>query len=420
MTTVYLYAFIDRHLLSLLVDPVRTTLGLSDTAFSLAHGFVFALTLGVACVPAGRVVDRGSRVRVLAAAIALWSAMTLATGLANSFAMLLVCRIGVALGQSALNPATYALIADRFPPNRLGLALGIFGMAPHLGVGLANLAGAAVLATMPPEGIALPLLGALQPWQIAFFTAGAPGLALTIVVLCLPETGRTGSGGRVEGVPLSVVLDFFKCNLRSFAFLKLATAFAALAVHAIAAWSATLLVRNYGWSAVAAASALGPVFLVAGAGGALAGGALGDWQNRLRGDGRIRAIMVTALSAAPFGACATVQDSPQRALVLLGLAMFFASAAIAINPAATMAMMPPRMRGVATAVGVLMVNAIGLGLGPLAVALVADHLIAGPNALGRAMAAILPASLVASAICAGLCRTTYVRSLDAGKAASAR
>lgn len=406
MTFIYLHAFLDRHMMTLLIDPLRADLDITDTEFSLAHGFGFALVLGIASVPAGRLVDRGSRAAILAAAILLWSVMTIATSAAAGFATLIACRAGVALGQATLNPATYALIADRFPPARLGLALGIFGMAPHFGVGFANLAGAAVLSMVPPDGLVLPIVGLLRPWQLVLVIVGAPGLPLALIVA---RCSRTRARGRAapDPPPLREVILYFRSNLGAFLLLKLATGGAALAAYATFTWTATLLTRSHGWSAAGAGSALGPLFLAAGATGALCGGVFADWLHRGRRDGRIVAMMSVLLAAAPFAALAPLQREVLMLLGMLGIMMMLTGMAIAINPAATMAMMPPRMRGVATALGVLIVNLIGLGFGPLLVALLTDHLFGNPAALGRALAIVLPMSLAAAGLLAALCRPGY-------------
>jgi MFS family permease len=396
--------------MSLLVDPIRVDLGITDTQFSIAYSSGFAITLGFASVPAGRLVDRGSRVRVLAIAVAFWSVMTAATGLVTGFVTLLACRMGVALGQAALNPACYALIADRFPPARLGLALGIFGMAPHVGVGIANLVGAGVLAALPQDGVAVPLLGPLRPWQLALLLVGLPGL-LAAALLARLEQGASQRVSMRTAPPLPVVVAFLRRNLHSFGLLKLATGFAAMAIYANAAWAATLLGRTHGWSAAEAGGVLGPLFLACGAIGAFVGGAIGDRLHRYRPDGRILAMVLSTLTALPLGASAPLQSEPSLLLALLGGTILFTSMAIAINPAATMAIMPDRMRGVAAALGVLIVNLIGLGCGPLAVAITTDSILGSSDALYLSLAIVVASSLAASTLCAAMCRVSYPASL---------
>jgi MFS family permease len=366
--------------------------------------------LGIASVPAGRLVDRGNHLRVLAAAMACWSLMTVVSGLSTGLSFLLACRLGVALGQAALNPACYALIADRVPASRLGLAFGIFGMAGHVGIGVANLIGAAILALIPPHGLAVPMIGLLQPWQLTLVLVGAPGIALAMLLLLTDKSQARGDAEDAR-LPVAIVVRFFRDNIASFGLLKLASGFAAMALYGIAGWSAALLVRNHGWTPVGAGAALGPTFLVAGALGALVGGVLGDRLHRRRRDGRIVVMMLATLTAAPFGACAPLQSRPLLLVALLGGTILFASMAIAINPGATMAMMPARMRGVAAALGVLIVNFVGLGCGPLAIALLTDNVFADPRALPLSMALATGVSLIVAAGCAQWCRRPYERSM---------
>ncbi|PKP94675.1 MAG: hypothetical protein CVT77_01275 [Alphaproteobacteria bacterium HGW-Alphaproteobacteria-16] len=402
----------------LLVDAIQAELGITDTDFSIAHSSAFAVTIGAASVPAGLLVDRGGRVLVLAIAVALWSVFTAATSLVNGFAALFACRIGVAMGQAALNPACYALIADRFPQARLGLAFGLFGMGPHIGVGLAHLAGAGILAILPEHGVVMPLFGLVRPWRLTLVMVAVPGFLASALLLRL-ERSTPNCAPPLSPARIRIVVAFFRHNLHSFGLLKLASGFAAMGVYAIAAWGATLLGRVHGLSAVEAGSVLGPIFLVSGATGACVGGAIGDWLHRHRPDGRIIAMIVATSLALPFGASAPLQTEPVMLLTLLGGAILFASMTIAINPAATIAIVPIGMRGVAGALGVLIVNLIGLGCGPLGVAMMTDSRSGHSGALHIALAVVVAGSLAASTLCAILCRGAYRRSLARAKADSA-
>jgi MFS family permease len=140
----YTSSFIDRQILTLLVQPIRADLTISDTQFSLLAGIAFSLFYTVMGVPLARLADRGSRRWIIFWGIVVWSVMTVACGLANSFWALFAARIGVGIGEAALSPAAYSMISDYFPPRQRARALAVYSMAPYIGAGLALMIGVAV------------------------------------------------------------------------------------------------------------------------------------------------------------------------------------------------------------------------------------------------------------------------------------
>ena len=162
----YVLSFIDRQILNLLVGPIRRDLVISDTQMSLLMGLSFALFYTVCGIPLGRLADTRSRRGVIAVGILFWSAMTAACGMARLYWQFLLCRIGVGVGEAALSPAAYSLIADSFAPERRATAISVYSMGVYLGSGLAFLLGGLVITFASAQGdVTLPVRGVA--WALA-------------------------------------------------------------------------------------------------------------------------------------------------------------------------------------------------------------------------------------------------------------
>ncbi|MDR3417075.1 MAG: MFS transporter [Nevskia sp.] len=391
----YTFSFLDRQILSLLVEPIKRDLGINDTAVSLLQGFAFALFLALGGIPIGRRVDTGRRVTLIACGIALWSLMTAACGLARGYGTLLLCRMGVGAGESTLTPSAYSVISDCFPPRRLGLALGVYSVGVYIGGGLALLLGAALIARLGEVRIALPLLGPLHAWQLVFLAVGLPGLLVAAWAATLREPARRGG---IAQPTLAEVRRHFREHAASLVSLNLCMAFAAMMNYAVNAWVPSLLIRSHGWSAAQAGRGFGLLVVVCGGAGVVCGGWLGD-RLVARGlrHGRLLVMSGACLAAAPFIALAPLAGSPAGVLALLAPAMLGVTMTIGCGPGALQEIMPNRMRGVASAAAVLVVNLIGLGLGPTCIAAITDYVIGDERRIGLALAAAAPVMLLVSA-----------------------
>ncbi len=407
LLAVYVLAFVDRQIIGLLAAPLQQDLGLTDTEIGLLHGGAFALVLGLASVPIGRLIDGRRRVTLVAAGVAFWSLATFLCGFADGLWTLLLLRAGVALGEAVLTPAAHSMIADAFSPKRLGTALAVYGTGPHLGGGAALILGSWALAAA--QGVRPDL----APWRLVMMMIGLPGLVAAVWVLSAPEPARGRAGSAAPLPPVAEVIAFFARHWRAFLLLKLSTAFAAMMIYGLMAWAPTFFVRSHGWTTVQAGLALGPVVAVTGVAGVLAGGILSDAAIRRHRLGRMVVIGCAALLAAPAAAAGALAADPGLALAWYGLALFCGTVAAGSGPAATMEMAPARMRGVASALGVLIVNLIGLGAGPVAIALVTDRVFGDPSALRFSLALLLPAMAALAGICALAGLRPYAASLSA-------
>lgn len=167
LTLAYVISFVDRQILTLLVPAIKADLGLSDTGISLLQGLAFGVFYTLLGLPLGRLADRMNRSKLIAAGMAFWCLMTVACGLSRNFGQLFVARMGVGVGEAALNPAALSILSDYFPPERRSVPISIFVSAGALGGGLALMIGGGVIAFAESLGaVHVPWLGILQGWQL--------------------------------------------------------------------------------------------------------------------------------------------------------------------------------------------------------------------------------------------------------------
>ena len=378
----YVLSFVDRQILNLLVGPIRRDLVISDTQMSLLMGLSFALFYTVCGIPLGRLADTKSRRGLIAIGVLFWSAMTAACGMARLYWQFLLCRIGVGVGEAALSPAAYSLIADSFPAERRATAISVYSMGVYLGSGLAFLLGGLVIKFASAQGdVLLPVLGEVRPWQLIFLILGAAGVLFSLLLLAVREPARRGVGAGVA-VPLAEVGRYLRANRRTVLYHNFGFAGLAFAGYGSAAWIPTFFIRTYGWDAGHVGVVYGSIVAVFGCLGIVFGGRLADWMaKRGRTDANMRVGLYAAMAALPCVASFPLMDNALWAAVLMAPTVFCLSMPFGVAPAAIQEIMPSAMRGQASAIYLFVITLIGLGIGPTAVALVTDYLFADDQAL---------------------------------------
>jgi MFS family permease len=271
----YVVSLTDRFLIGVLVDPIKFDLGLSDTQISLLQGVGFLVVYSVAGLAMGWLADRTHRPRLIAATMVLWTLATAFCGLANSVALLFVLRGLVAIGEASLVPAGMSLVAERSPPNRLGLAIVCFGLGGAVGGGVSLAVGGAVYGWLAElGGLDLPLLHHLKPWQGTFVLVALPGLPLALLTALLfdPRQGEPRAARPRHGVG-----KFCREAGSLVVPLMLAVSCMNGVVVGMTYWSAPLFVRAHGWSIQQAGSTVGFVFIGSSFVGALSAGIVSDY-----------------------------------------------------------------------------------------------------------------------------------------------
>jgi MFS family permease len=392
LMVLYTSSFIDRQILGLLVKPIRSDLKIDDFQYGLLTGLAFVGIYSVAGLPIGVTVDRWSRKGVILIGVTAWSLMTAACGLTSSFGALFATRIGVGIGEATLSPASYSLVSDLFPKDKLGRALSLYGLGIPIGSGLALVIGGQVVSAIEAIGsIDLPAVGVTRPWQAVFMAIGLPGLLLSLLaVLVVTEPKRSKSKAEIENQPtIGDALVFFGRNIRAYAGLFMGMGLLAMYGYGCANWYPTLLERVYGFSVAEAGLFLGISTLVFGIGGGLFGGWLSD---RLLAKGRPDAHYLVSvgycLGFAVTGAVGSASSSPYVCLPLIAISLAFSNTNIGVVAAALQILTPPRMRGLISSLFLAIAAFVGLAFGPSAIGFATVHIFHDDMLVGYSLALV--------------------------------
>lgn len=395
----YIFSFIDRQILALMIGPIRQDLAISDTQFSLLHGLAFSIFYATMGLPIARLADRRSRPLIIGAGIFLWSLATAATGLGRNFTQIFLARMGVGVGEAALSPAAYSMIADLFPKETLGRALAVYSIGSFIGGGLAYLIGGAVVAAVGDVGqVDLPIVGETRAWQLVFFAVGLPGVLLAVIfALTIADPARRGPGA--PAASLTEVLTFMRRNRAFFVAHYGGFTLCALALFGLMSWTPAYLTRVHHLSTAEAGLVLGLTLLIANVGGVLASGALTDHFERLgRRDAPMRAGLIGAACLVPPIALFSAAPTPLAAVALIAVAFFFASFPLATSAAAMQIAAPPAMRAQISAAFLFLNSIIGLALGGTLIALMTDYVFRNDAMVGASVSIIGGASAIGAAL----------------------
>lgn len=397
----YTISFVDRQVLNLMIEPIKASMGISDTQISLLIGLAFALFYASIGLPIGRMVDRMDRTRIITYGVALWSVMTSACGLAGSYWQLFLARMGVGVGEAALAPAAYSIIADYFQRERLGLASAIYASATYIGGAVAMIAGGyllTVLATV--DDPVLPLVGVLQDWQQVFVMVGLPGVFVALLVRWL--VAEPERRGRQLPVQLSLVqtlrqLGQFKGLLQMH---LLGFGLMAMIGYAISSWVPTFMLRTYGWDIARVGLYCGAVLGGAGVVGVLLGGLLSDYFTR-RGVACARAKVAcgAAFLSIPATLLFPLQDNSSVGIALLAVSILLQTVAMGIAPVILQEAVPNQLRGQTIAIYILVTNIFGLVLGPTLVALFTDYLFGDEASLRYSLSLLATVAMPCAVVC---------------------
>lgn len=372
----YIFSFIDRMIIGLLVEPIKADLGLSDTQIGLLQGFAFALFYTVAGIPIGRLIDRAPRMKIVAAGVFVWSVMTAICAGVTNFWQFFAARMGVGVGEAVLSPAAYSVISDSFPKRKLGLPMGVYGLGSAVGAGLAFMVGAFVVAAVANAGdVSIPILGEIKAWQVAFLVAGLPGLLIAVMFLFIPEPRRRFSRAEqaaTEPVPFKAVLSHMHDNRLYFWSLFVAVGAINLAVLGSISWLPAMLMRSFDMALAPTGWFSGGMLIVGGLIGMIGGGAIMDRIGGGTPQVRLRFCGWSALIGS-FGAL-LFPLTGSIPLLTVSFILFFSAAAVAVGaaPSVIQQLAPNRMRATISAAYVFVINAIGLGIGPTLTAVIGD------------------------------------------------
>lgn len=375
LTVTYVFNFIDRQLLAILVEPVKAEFGVSDTAMGLLYGFAFALFYATLAIPIAALADRSVRRNILAIAAGTWSLMTVLCGFAATFWQLLFVRIGVAVGEAGGVPPSQSMVNDYYAPEHRATAMAIFSSATFIGSLLALVGGAYIAQSFG--------------WRMAFVVVGAPGLLLALLIrFTIKEPQR----GAWDAVQKSAPVDTNMWQtmqqmwrLPAMRYTILGCSFAAMAGYGLGYWTPSFLIRVYGMSLVQAGMIVGVVATSAGLIGSLFGGWLCDRLSRRDKKWRVWVPALSLLVSLPLMSLFLVwpeqhvfqlgQFALPVSVLIYAVAAFVGSWWAAPTYVAVQALVAPGQRTLACAVLLLFMNLLGFGLGPVLVGITSDALL---------------------------------------------
>ena len=413
----FIVSFIDRQVITLLVQPIRRDLQISDTEISLLMGFAFAIFYVLMGVPIARLSDSRSRKMIISVGILLWSIATAACGLARNFVQLFIARVGVGVGEATLTPAAYSMIADTFPPHKLGRAIAVYSTGIFLGAGLAGVIGGwAVQMLSQADLVELPVLGSLRPWQMTFLIVSVPGVFLVALIMAtIREPVRKNLRKSIDdgAVPIADIIAFMKQNKGTFGAIFIGYAFGGIAFYGFLSWIPEFIRRTHGWEIGDAGILFGAMLAIFGTIGTLAGGWFCDWLTQ-KGykDAALRGAAIFFAFAMPIMVATPLMPSMAQTAPMLGLMAFAIALQQAMSPVAIQLVTPNEMRAQVTAIFFVAASFPSIAFGATSVALLTDFYFEDDADLRYSLAIVGSVAMSIAAICLASGMRSYRMSLE--------
>ena len=416
LTALYWFGTLDRQVAALLLPLIKADLHLTDSQVSLIPGLAFGLAFMLMSLPVGWLVDRVSRRAILFLGVIIWSLAAMASGLSRSFGQLFGARVVVGGSEATINPTAYSLLSDFFPPAKLTLPMSIFTLGGNLGSGTSFMLGGMVIALVSSAGgVTLPIVGALAGWQAAFVVTGLPGLLLAFLIWTFPEVRRHKPAAPVADA--STFGELGRQYRRFPAFYALHhVGIAMIMAFAVGlqSWNSAYLSRHFGWQLADIGFWLGLSQVLSSLLGLwFHGWAVDRIFSRGRQDAHLIYFSAMSALALPFGVVAYLLPSAVGTIICYNIAYFLVMAFASIGPAALQIATPPRLRGKATAVYMIVLSVLGTILGPIIVASFTDLLFRDEAKLGLSMALFAGLTTALAALCCWAGRSAMRRAVAA-------
>ena len=362
LTATYFFSYMDRQILAILLEDIKADLLLSDTQLGLLSGLAFAIFYATLGIPVAALADRINRVNIISVALALWSGMTAMCGLAQNFTQLLLARIGVGVGEAGSSPPSHSIIADLYPAEKRALALSIYSLGVTLGAAAGQMFGGN--------------LTYFFDWRTAFIAIGLPGVVLAIIVkIFATEPMRKAEPGAVEATETPSIREGFRSIFadRAAVWLVAGVTLTSMIGYALTGWTPAYLIRSFGLNTLQVGNIVAPLLALAGVASGLGSGWL---ANRLaeRYGMQAQPLMIAGLKllALPFLLVFYLVEDAWVAVGVYFVAVLFQSCYLGPTFAMIQTLAPLRMRAVWAAVTLLVINLIGLGIGPTLVGVISD------------------------------------------------
>ncbi len=365
--------FLDRQVISILAEPIKQDLGLSDTQLGLMTGLSFALFYTTLAIPVAALADRWNRSWIISIAIAVWSLMTVLCGLANSFIQLFLARVGVGIGEAGSGPASHSLIADIFPPEKRAGALGILGSAVPIGAFIAYAGGGWIVENFD--------------WRTAFFMAGLPGIlvALTMWITVRDPRGKPKFLDSFKRDPSKPTLKEAVKELSkkpAYWHLVAAGVLVQFVSYSLASFYGGLFVRVHGIGYGELGWKLGLMVGISGGFGAYLGGQIGNYLDRKKPALSLLVSGLVLVVSAPGMIWAVYAGNADLGIALLAFPTFAATFYYGPSFSAIQTLASDQTRALAVAIYLLIAGIIGLGFGPVFVGVLSDIFMDGIEGSG--------------------------------------
>lgn len=392
----YWMSMLDKFIISLLVEPIKADLGLTDVQFGLLQGMAFIVSYTIFGFIFGALADKKDRRKLIFVGVICWSLASAACGLAQNFWHMLIARMGLGAGESSLNPCGTSMIGDLFPRDKLTSAMAVYSVGATLGSGTALILGGLIIYWVTSLGdIVLPVVGYVAPWQAVFFIVGLPGLILAFVIFSFPEPVRRDriklvEGQQIKGGVYGELFSYMKSRRRFFLCHHGGFLLCGIIVSGCMAWYPVHMIRSFGWSEARVGFTLGSVIMAAGIVGKLASGWFVDLMYR-RGyrDAQLRWYSCSLFVATPIGILATTNSNPWVFLVLIGCFIVLNTSLIACAKAALILVTPNQLRGSSSAIFTTAIGMVGSSAGAVLIPLAAEYVFDGESSIGLGMALVI-------------------------------
>jgi predicted MFS family arabinose efflux permease len=366
LAIVYMFNFVDRQILAILLPQIRDEFGTSDAYLGFLSGTAFALFYVTLGVPIAQYADRCNRRNLIAASVALWSAMTALSGLAANIWHLTAARIGVGIGEAGCSPPAHSMISDYFPPEKRSTAMGFYTLGISAGIMTAYLAGGWVAQNIG--------------WREAFFVVGIPGLILAAIVrFTVQEPKRGASESRATGLeqPRLIEVVRFLAARRSFIHMAMAAGLSTFVGYSVIGFLPSFMVRSFNMELAELGRWLGLILGISGGAGFFFGGYFADHLGRGSHRKAFNFIALTILVSAGILAMTFLAKNSTTALLMFILPAATMNVYLAPVLSQAQSLVALRMRATTSALVLLIINVIGLAFGPLLTGMLSDAL--GPT-----------------------------------------
>jgi MFS family permease len=411
LTLANISANVDQYILSLLVEPIKRDLAISETQMGLLLGAAFSIFYALLGFPIARLADRTNRRNTMAGGITLWSVFTSLCATAHTYARLFLFRIGVGVGEASLNGPGVSLLSDYFPRERRARALSIYSLGIYVGAGSAYFVGALIVGLIAEGGTwTVPVIGAIYPWQSVFLVVGLPGLVIAALFLTVREPQRAE---REHRLPVAALVEWVASNKRTYIAHSFGFASSRLVNSALAVWLPSFFLRTYGLPTNQAGKAQGLLTMSIGTIGVLCGGWVADrYVKSGRTNGPLRVGMIGAAGMIVSVTAMALMPTAALAIACLAVVNFFAAFPSGAAAAAAADIVPSPLRTQGAALYFLVVALVAQTLGPYAVGFLNDHVFT-PAGIRYSFVAVAIGAMTIALVLLGSGLGSYRRTVEA-------